>query len=223
MLSSRVTVPTSRPTSSCRRSQCRRSVCKPPKALFGWGKKDSEQEEDEKRWKQEVKDEQFQLQQEILAKRRTGAYITEANERRDLVAKDIRAKVDLRQSEKDSLGRGEMPETLKTWKNYNKEDTKKFKEGLVIPLLPFGIKKFDEGERFDLRSPYADEGWVDPDEVDMWSGLKKLGSKIFNFSGKKPESQIGKPILWASKYSKYKAEQGGTEKDKKDGNGKWAK
>ncbi len=23
--------------------------------------------------------------------------------------------------------------------------------GIVIPLLPFGIKKYDEGERFDLR------------------------------------------------------------------------
>lgn len=29
-----------------------------------------------------------------------------------------------------------------------------------MPLLPFGLKEFDEGERFDLRSPYADEGWV---------------------------------------------------------------
>ena len=30
----------------------------------------------------------------------------------------------------------------------------------MVPLLPFGLKEFDEGERFDLRSPYADEGWV---------------------------------------------------------------
>jgi hypothetical protein len=36
-----------------------------------------------------------------------------------------------------------------------------------VPLLPFGLKEFDEGERFDLRSPYADEGWVrDGLEVD---------------------------------------------------------
>jgi hypothetical protein len=32
--------------------------------------------------------------------------------------------------------------------------------GLVVPLLPFGMPKFDAGERFDLRSPYADDGWV---------------------------------------------------------------
>jgi hypothetical protein len=29
-----------------------------------------------------------------------------------------------------------------------------------VPLLPFGLRKYDEGERFDLRSPYADDGWV---------------------------------------------------------------
>lgn len=32
--------------------------------------------------------------------------------------------------------------------------------GLVVPLLPFGMPKYDAGERFDLRSPYADDGWV---------------------------------------------------------------
>jgi hypothetical protein len=35
----------------------------------------------------------------------------------------------------------------------------------VVPLFPFGIRKYDEGERFDLRLPYAEDGWVDPDEV----------------------------------------------------------
>ncbi len=28
----------------------------------------------------------------------------------------------------------------------------------MVPLLPFGIKKYDDGERFDLRSPYSDGG-----------------------------------------------------------------
>lgn len=32
--------------------------------------------------------------------------------------------------------------------------------GLVVPLLPFGMPKYDAGERFDLRSPYSDDGWV---------------------------------------------------------------
>ena len=56
---------------------------------------------------------------------------------------------------------GIIPESLKDWKNYKKkEDAKGFTEGIVVPLLPFGLKEFDEGERFDLRSPYADMGWV---------------------------------------------------------------
>ncbi len=39
----------------------------------------------------------------------------------------------------------------------------------VHVVLP-GLRQFDEGERFDLRSPYADDGWVDPEETDMLSG-----------------------------------------------------
>ena len=39
---------------------------------------------------------------------------------------------------------------------------------------------------------------VDPEETDMWAGLKKVGSKILNFSGNNDEyrQQYGKPILW---------------------------
>lgn len=35
-------------------------------------------------------------------------------------------------------------------------------------------RSYDEGERFDLRSPYADDGWVDPDEVDAFAGEEGL-------------------------------------------------
>ena len=59
------------------------------------------------------------------------------------------------------LTQGIIPDSLKDWKNYKKkEDAQGFTEGIVVPLLPFGLKEFDEGERFDLRSPYADMGWV---------------------------------------------------------------
>lgn len=86
--------------------------------------------------------------------------------------------------------------------------------GIVVPLLPFGIQKYDEGERFDLRSPYADDGWVDPDETDMFAGFKKIGKKILNFSGNNDEyrEQLGKPILWAKDYERQKEE-----KEKKKG------
>ena len=37
------------------------------------------------------------------------------------------------------------------------------KFGIIIPILPIGIPEYDGGERFDLRLPYVDNGWVDED------------------------------------------------------------
>lgn len=74
-------------------------------------------------------------------------------------------------------------------------------------LAHAGNRKYDEGERFDLRSPYADEGWVDPEETDMFAGFKNFGKKFLNFTGKEPESEQGKPIIWASQYEEYKKKQ----------------
>jgi hypothetical protein len=54
---------------------------------------------------------------------------------------------------------------LLTEQNYKNKEDETANSGLVVPLLPFGMPKFDAGERFDLRSPYADDGWVDPDET----------------------------------------------------------
>ena len=48
--------------------------------------------------------------------------------------------------------------------------------GIVIPLAPFGIPKFDNGERFDLRLPYVEEGWVDED-ADPFKWIKNLFNK----------------------------------------------
>lgn len=33
----------------------------------------------------------------------------------------------------------------------------------IIPLIPIGMPEYDGGERFDLRLPYVDNGWVDED------------------------------------------------------------
>ncbi|GAX84385.1 hypothetical protein CEUSTIGMA_g11807.t1 [Chlamydomonas eustigma] len=172
-------------------------------ALFGWGKdKESTQ-------KSTDKDDQFRIQQELLAARRTGSLIKEANDRRRKVQETVAERKAARQQEKDSLAKGIIPDSLKDWKNYKTRDAEQGTSGIVIPLLPFGKKEYDEGERFDLRSPYADEGWVDPEETDMWSGLKKIGKKILNFSGNNDEyrEQYGKPILWAKDYEKYKQER----------------
>lgn len=40
---------------------------------------------------------------------------------------------------------------------------------LLLRLHP-GMPKYDAGERFDLRSPYADDGWVDPNEIGAYYG-----------------------------------------------------
>lgn len=62
---------------------------------------------------------------------------------------------------------------------YSEEDNEL---GIVIPIAPFGIPKYDQGERFDLRSPYVDKGWVDTTETDRFQWVKDL------FGGKKKKS-----------------------------------
>ncbi|KAJ9522785.1 hypothetical protein QJQ45_019820 [Haematococcus lacustris] len=126
----------------------------------------------------------------------------EANQRRSAVKQTVAQRKAERKQERDLLGQGIVPQTLKDWKPYNKKGDAEVNTGIIVPLLPFGNTEYDEGERFDLRSPYADEGWVDPEEVDPWAGFKNFSKKFLNFSGKEPESQVGKPILWASEYSK---------------------
>jgi hypothetical protein len=46
----------------------------------------------------------------------------------------------------------------------SKEAFKGKKGFLSLPMASFGMPEFDGGERFDLRAPYADEGWVDPED-----------------------------------------------------------
>lgn len=202
----------------CGRAQLGAAQCRPgrpsrsvlsnrPAALFGWGGGASAEDKADKA---AAKEEEFRYQQELLEKRRSGVLIREANDRRRKVAEELASRKQLRQSEKDALARGEMPDTLQGWKPYDAATARKAdgKEGgIIVPLLPFGIGKYDEGERFDLRSPYSDAGWVDPDEQDMWAGLKKIGTKILNFSGKSQDEYL-KPVVWATPYTKRKGEEG---------------
>ncbi|WIA22966.1 hypothetical protein OEZ86_009890 [Tetradesmus obliquus] len=170
-------------------------------ALFGWGKKNEEQS-----YKDYEKEEMFRAQQEMLEARRSGKALDGANQRRRQVAETVAERKAARRAEREALGRGEMPDSLKEWRNYKNKEDETANSGLVVPLLPFGMPKYDAGERFDLRSPYADDGWVDPDETDAWAGFKKIGEKLLNFSGKTKKQEV-KPIIWASEYSKYKAQQ----------------
>ena len=68
---------------------------------------------------------------------------------------------------------------------YQSKDDEEGTSGIIVPLLPFGLRKYDDGERFDLRSPYSDDGWVDPEETDMWGSFRNIGQKLLNFGGVK--------------------------------------
>uniref|UniRef100_A0A7S4DLK5 Uncharacterized protein n=1 Tax=Lotharella globosa TaxID=91324 RepID=A0A7S4DLK5_9EUKA len=119
------------------------------------------------RSRQDEKDEQWRLQQEILARRRdknaNAQYFKDMEDRREKLKKDFYAK-------KIQYRRGEDP--LDQWKEINKGKTYKDEYSdepgysLPIPLPSFGLPKFDNGERFDLRLPYVDQGYVAEDSDD---------------------------------------------------------
>jgi hypothetical protein len=54
---------------------------------------------------------------------------------------------------------------------------------IIIPVNPMGMPEYDGGERFDLRLPYVDNGWVDED-ADFF---KQVG-RFFGGGKKKKEA-----------------------------------
>ncbi|KAF5837860.1 hypothetical protein DUNSADRAFT_3753 [Dunaliella salina] len=150
---------------------------------------------------------QMRVQRERLEQRKTGVKLREADKRREQVKRSLSAKKQERQQERDLLAQGIMPDSLKDWKNYKTKRDERANSGVVVPLLPFGNQEYDEGERFDLRSPYADDGWVDPEEVDAFAGIKNFGKKFLNFGMRREEPGEQKPIIWASKYEQYVQER----------------
>lgn len=46
---------------------------------------------------------------------------------------------------------------------------------IIIPITPFGMPEYDGGERFDLRLPYVDNGWVDEDADPMKQFRRFIG------------------------------------------------
>jgi len=116
--------------------------------------KKKEGEEEPYDYRAAEKADQMRIQQDLLKKRRSGSLIEEASARRQNVRKTVDARKAERKQERDALAEGRMPETLKKWNPYA-EENREANSGIVVPLLPFGMRKYDEGERFDLRSPYA--------------------------------------------------------------------
>ena len=147
------------------------------------------------RGKEADKEEQWRIQQEILRRRR------------DPKAKALaEAKVESRRVEASKqVGRNfwnkrvksDNEDPLDQWKEAKKrgevkdfgypeeppKESSLFGLNIPIPSSPIDVPKYDNGERFDLRLPYAERGYVD-DDADVMGKI----SKFFGF-GKKGTSK----------------------------------
>tara|TARA_B110000977_G_scaffold103030_1_gene134570 strand:+ start:33405 stop:33980 length:576 start_codon:yes stop_codon:yes gene_type:complete len=134
------------------------------------------------------RDTTFEAQQEILRNRRKGGNLeTEVSKRRAKVSGFM--KKTLPKEEMDAIKQKNKDKA----NELSKEAFKGKKGFLSLPMASFGMPEFDGGERFDLRAPYADEGWVDPDD-DGISNPFTLGGL---FGGKKDivtkKEEVSKP------------------------------
>lgn len=143
-----------------------------------------------------------QLQQQILKARRSGkawdADNSEVFKKRLKVSKFMNNTLDKASDRRCLLACPHAqprtpPETLGVV--FHQEETAAIKErnrkkaaalskeavtgGIPLPMASFGMPEFDGGERFDLKGPYVDEGWVDESAKGdgLFGGLKKLFGK----------------------------------------------
>ena len=104
------------------------------------------------------RDVMWEKQQEILRKRRGGNNVeSEVSARRKKVSGFM----------KGTLEKGETEAINKKNRaaaNALSKEAFKGKGFLPFPGMSIGMPEFDGGERFDLRAPYADEGWVDEED-----------------------------------------------------------
>lgn len=138
-------------------------------------------------WKKGEKDEAFQQQQEILERRRNkkknSEHFEEIRNRRSSIEEYYdkrRLKVPI----------GEDP--IIAWKKLKDEglvDESQYTEfdegGIPIPMASFGIPKYDNGGRFDLRLPHVEIGFTDP-EADVMGRAGNAIKSMFGF-GKKTQ------------------------------------
>eukprot|EP01031_Cornospumella_fuschlensis_P033064 gene33064-39996_t len=111
-------------------------------------------------------------------------YFEEVEEKRKIASKESKEKI-------WATAVGDKEDPLNKWKEakvngkinplgYEPEPSKsdsKLGVNIVIPVNPIGMPRYDNGERFDLRLPYAERGYEDPsaDVIgNLWGGIKKI-------------------------------------------------
>ncbi|CAL5220276.1 g2259 [Coccomyxa viridis] len=145
-------------------------------ALFGFGGGNKEERE----WKKQEKEAAYQAQLDVLKRRKSGAWQKDVAERRGKVRRyetdpEFKKEVDAdKRARAEAMRKADPPVTL---------------FDIVIPIAPFGIPEYDLGERFDLKGPYCDSGYVDED-----ADFKKQFARFFGMGKKKQKpDQDDKP------------------------------
>jgi hypothetical protein len=155
-----------RQVSRSRQPAARRQGSVHTQALFGFfGGKDNEKERE--------KEEQYRAQQEVLARRKSNSWQKDVKDRRAKASRYMRDPEYKKQCDE---------ENRKKFLAKKEAEGPEPKFGIIIPIIPVGIPEYDGGERFDLRLPYVDNGWVDEDADPMrqfkrFIGLEKKGKK----------------------------------------------
>lgn len=133
-------------------------------------------------WKPGEKDAAFQQQQEILARRRdkkrSERYFEEVQKRRDVIEERIAARrIDVRDGEDPLQQWKEMKEKgLIDEAGYSEID----ESGIPIPMASFGIPKYDNGGRFDLKLPHVEHGYSD-ESADVMGNAGKAIKRFFGW------------------------------------------
>lgn len=147
--------------------------------------------------KKEDLDEQWRIQQEILSRRKNPRLKAAQEEKVEKRRKEASIKVSKNFWNK-RVSNDEDP--LEQWKaardrgevkdfGYPDEPPKEaslFGVNIPIPSSPIDVPKYDNGERFDLRLPYAERGYVSED-ADVMGSMSRAVRRFFGGKGDERE------------------------------------
>ena len=138
----------------------RARVTTPTRALFGFGGRDEEKERE--------KEEQMRAQQEVLKRRKSNSWQAGVKDRRAKASRYLNDPEFKKACDEENRRRFKERQAME-----EPEPTSGFR--IIVPITPFGMPEYDGGERFDLRLPYVDNGWVDEDADPMKQFRRFIG------------------------------------------------